>query len=195
MGQDVIVDGLGAFGRGSSLSGVPQQSFFLIPTFTLLHPASFAWEETFLGISTFARHPHYPSSIQGSGRLSPTHGELISSESLGSEGLEGKAWNVARPLVLKSSPYRSWCESISCGDLSTSISPFQPPLLYETLVTFMPALTSPVSGLGRSVFALRWQLWCTRRTPQAGSPPSLGEVNSSHCGISNTVMFKWVWWK
>ena len=91
MGQDVILDGLGAFGMDSSLSGVPKQRFFLIPTFTLLHPASFASEETFLGISTFARPPHYPSSIQGSGTLSPTHGELISSESLGSEGLEGKA--------------------------------------------------------------------------------------------------------
>ena len=133
----------------------------------------FASEETFLGISTFAQHPHYPSSIQHPGeRHIVSHSELISSESLGSEGLEGKAWNLARPLVLKSSPYRSWCESISCGDLSTSISPFQPPLLYETLlVTFTPALTSPVSGLGRSVFALRWQLWCTRRTPQAARLP------------------------
>ena len=90
MGEDVIVDELGAFGRGSSLSGVPQQRFFLIPTFTLLHPASFclrrnlSWDLNFCAASSLSlQHPGERQIV--------SHSELISSESLGSEGLEGKA--------------------------------------------------------------------------------------------------------
>ena len=65
MGQDVIVDELGAFGRGSSLSGRSASTpFFLIPTFTLLHPASFclrrnlSWDLNFCAASSLSlQHP------------------------------------------------------------------------------------------------------------------------------------------
>ena len=94
MGQDVIVDELGAFGRGSSLSEVPQPTAFFPDSNLYFAPPSIILpqKKPFLGSKLLRGILIIPPAIQHPGeRHIVSHSELISSESLGSEGLEGKA--------------------------------------------------------------------------------------------------------
>ena len=94
-GRRCYLGRIGRFWQGFLPFRSASTAFFLIPTFTLLHPASFclrrnlSWDLNFCAASSLSLQQ---SSIQHPGeRHIVSHSELISSESLGSEGLEGKA--------------------------------------------------------------------------------------------------------
>ena len=186
------------------LAGVPpfqeclnQQRFFLIPTFTLLHPASFclrrnlSWDLNFCaGSSLSLQHP----ASRGAAHCLLQWTHLIGIfriQGIGRQGLKCRAATGPKILSLSELVWKHLLWRLVNINLAFSAAP----PLRDPAGDFYACFNLPGQWSGPECVCFKMTVVMHEEDAPGCSPPSLGEVNSSHCGISDTVMFRWVWWK
>ena len=96
---------------------------------------------------------------------------------------------MARPLVLKSFLPIAGCESISRGGVNINLAFSAAPPLRDP-GDFYACFNLPGQWSGPECVCFKMTVVMHEEDAPGCSPPSLGEVNSSHRGISDTVMFR-----